>query len=154
MRNSKCMPKGLIDHRRHQNAVFQHRYESKRFLMWFFLVLSTAVQFKSAHWNSHTQKPLSWTFSVNASFFLSILNVSHCYVLVHPVKTLVKKYVLIGLDTKKPITLQMWTEYTENAITFHKQVKCMLWLLCYASVAAWHCFNVSVYIFLLVLPLF
>lgn len=26
----------------------------------------------------------------------------------------------------------------------HKQVKCMLWLLYYASIAAWYCFNVSV----------
>lgn len=92
-------------------------------------------------------------------FSLSILNVSHCYVFWYINGNLEQKNnqrfigdALIGLNMmneKKPITIFAIAKHTEKCHYIHKQVKCMLRLLCYASIAAWYCFNVSVAFFCL-----
>lgn len=56
---------------------------------------------------------------------------------------------LIGTAMRKS---QLQANAPKKCHYIHKQVKYMLRLLCYASVAAWYCFNVSVFLFS-VLPL-
>lgn len=92
--------------------------------------------------------------AVNVSFFASILCLFQMYCIVACSEN---GAILIGLKMSvgKNANYKLFPQPTKakpskpcrNGKKCHyiyKQVKCMLWLLYYASIAAWYCFNVSV----------
>lgn len=160
---TKSRTKGFVDHPHTHSiqAEFKHsrtvkrleingKYETKKNCDFLTAGPLRCITFRILNHDPNTNYPcrVHWCQCV---FFcldsLSIWNALHCYVLgkwryfnwTQDVNG--KKCQLQNVSPAKQ------SKSCRNGKKYHyihKQVKCMLWLLYYASIAAWYCFNVSV----------